>query len=68
MRKNFYTCKCGKTFDDPQAFNGHKSHCIYILGESAYSKKLETDIANLRKAAEVAVQHKRKKKEEELEN
>ena len=23
-----YTCICGKTFDNPQKFNGHKSNCI----------------------------------------
>ena len=22
-----YVCVCGKEFDNPQAFNGHKSHC-----------------------------------------
>lgn len=22
-----YTCECGKTFDNPQKFNGHKSNC-----------------------------------------
>lgn len=22
-----YVCECGKEFDNPQAFNGHKSHC-----------------------------------------
>ena len=22
-----FTCECGQEFDNPQKFNGHKSHC-----------------------------------------
>lgn len=22
-----YTCECGKKFNNPQSFNGHKCHC-----------------------------------------
>ena len=22
-----FMCECGKTFDNPQSFNGHKSRC-----------------------------------------
>ena len=25
--KKVYICECGRKFDNPQAFNGHKSHC-----------------------------------------
>lgn len=25
--KGYYKCECGKEFDNPQKFNGHKSHC-----------------------------------------
>lgn len=27
MEKKIYTCICGKQWDNPQSFNGHKSHC-----------------------------------------
>ena len=27
MSKDYYKCECGKEFDNPQKFNGHKSHC-----------------------------------------
>lgn len=27
MIKGYYKCECGKEFDNPQKFNGHKSHC-----------------------------------------
>lgn len=27
MEKKKYVCICGREFDNPQAFNGHKSHC-----------------------------------------
>lgn len=27
LKYNKYTCECGKIFTNPQAFNGHKSHC-----------------------------------------
>lgn len=23
-----YICECGKEFDNPQKFNGHKCHCL----------------------------------------
>ena len=25
---SIYQCICGKTFDNAQKFNGHKSHCV----------------------------------------
>lgn len=27
MAEKTYTCECGKIFNDPQKFNGHKAHC-----------------------------------------
>ena len=39
-----YICKCGKTFDKPNDFNGHKSHCKVHLGEKRY-----LEIINIRK-------------------
>ena len=31
-----YKCKCGKEFNNSQAFNGHKGHCKIHLGEEKY--------------------------------
>ena len=28
-----YVCVCGATFTNPQAFNGHKRHCISVIGQ-----------------------------------
>lgn len=39
-----YICKCGETFDKPNNFNGHKSHCKVHLGEKRY-----LEIINIRK-------------------
>lgn len=38
-----YNCICGKEFDNPQKFNGHKSHCKINLLSKGYTEK---DIAN----------------------
>lgn len=42
-----YTCICGKTFDKPNSFNGHKCHCkehlINTYGEEKYLKRIELD-------------------------
>jgi ribosomal protein L37AE/L43A len=27
MQQKIYTCECGKTFTEPNKFNGHKSNC-----------------------------------------
>lgn len=41
-----YTCVCGRVFNNPQAFNGHKSHCIKHniekYGSTEYLKSVET--------------------------
>lgn len=29
--KGYYKCECGKEFDNPQKFNGHKTHCVIHL-------------------------------------
>lgn len=31
-----YVCECGKVFNNPQAFNGHKSNCKIHLGDEKY--------------------------------
>lgn len=41
-----YKCECGKEFDNPQSFNGHKSHCkIHAIS----CNKLDTLIDNQNK-------------------
>jgi len=32
IKINLYTCKCNKTFDNPQKFNGHKRWCETYKG------------------------------------
>lgn len=34
-----YKCECGQIFNDPQKFNGHKSHCRIHLGEDRYEQR-----------------------------
>ena len=38
-----YICECGKEFDNPQSFNGHKSHCVFHLSKTGRlnERKLE---------------------------
>lgn len=36
----YYMCGCGKEFDNPQKFNGHKSGCRIHLGEEKYQQRL----------------------------
>ena len=48
--QKFYTCECGKVFQNSQSFNGHKSHCkIHIIatkGEQGYKQYIATQQAN----------------------
>ena len=39
-----YTCDCGKTFTNPQSFNGHKCHCKAHLGDEKYQAQLKRDL------------------------
>lgn len=53
MAKGYYKCECGKEFDNPQKFNGHKSHCLVhneLNGKTDYL--LETDRARHSKTSE----------------
>lgn len=44
--KNEYVCECGKVFDAPQRFNGHKSHCkIHLSLTGNLEKRLQLDAA-----------------------
>lgn len=44
--KNEYFCECGKVFDAPQRFNGHKSHCkIHLSLTGNLEKRLQLDAA-----------------------
>ena len=39
-----YTCECGRIFDKPNSFNGHKSKChIHLEQTGKLAKKLEQD-------------------------
>lgn len=35
-----YICECGRDFDNPQSFNGHKSHCIVHHSKKGTLKKV----------------------------
>lgn len=40
-----YKCECGKEFDNPQSFNGHKSHCkehqLFKYGKKHFEENLK---------------------------
>lgn len=41
MEINSYICECGKAFDNPQAFNGHKSNCeTHLKATGKYEEHL----------------------------
>lgn len=40
--KKIYTCECGKVFNNPQSFNGHKGWCKVHLGDEKYYKNLNS--------------------------
>lgn len=64
-----YTCICGKTFDKPNSFNGHKSHCKVHLNKTGRLHVRETvDETNKSKIADTMKQNvlKRSVKEQEL--
>lgn len=46
MSKEYYECICGRTFDKPNSFNGHKSHCkehqIAKHGSLEFYKQVKT--------------------------
>lgn len=59
--KKVYICECGREFNNPQAFNGHKSHCkvhqMYKYGnldfliESDFIRHSKTQLTAQQKAA-----------------
>jgi hypothetical protein len=68
-KQKIYTCECGKIFNNPQAFNGHKSNCREHLGEEKYlAAKKRREEASLK--AKEAIHQKsiefHKSKDEEL--
>ena len=69
MAKGYYRCECGKEFDNPQSFNGHKSHCEahQIVKWGSLDKKKERD-SSFRKSAEYASILKHKNTEEQKNN
>lgn len=70
-----YQCECGRQYDNPQAYNGHKSHCIiHMQCNGKYDKFLEDDYnrhENLRKTVTNQVKErqliKSQQQQEELE-
>lgn len=69
MKMSQYTCVCGRSFINPQAYNGHKSHCkqhqIAKYGnlielEKAEDKRKTAQAEVLKQAAEVFWQSKAK--------
>lgn len=62
-----YTCVCGRVFNNPQAFNGHKSHCIKHniekYGSTEYLKSVETRRHSDAQAKTIVSTYKRKKEE-----
>lgn len=47
-----YECICGKTFDNPQKFNGHKTHCVDHLkscGKYENRVKVQEEFKQLRR-------------------
>ena len=69
MAKGYYKCECGKEFDNPQSFNGHKSHCeiFQIRKWGSLDRKQERD-KKFREAAHQANVTKQAKSEEHKNN
>lgn len=45
--EKIYRCECGKEFTNPQAFNGHKSHCaIHLCKTGKLQDRLNIDKTN----------------------
>lgn len=65
-----YICECGKEFDNPQSFNGHKSHCVVHLNyynKSFVKSKIEECLKQAsKKGAKVKHEKSELKKLEEL--
>ena len=57
-----FVCECGKTFTNPQSFNGHKSHCkvhhlekygnLDVLNEHIYTTACKAGETNRKKSKE----------------
>ena len=51
---DWYTCECGKSFDDPQSYNGHKTHCrehyLAVYGtDKKYIENKQLDLNKIEK-------------------
>lgn len=63
-----YICICGKEFDNPQAFNGHKTHCrIHQLNKYGSLEKMISSNAKAAKTGRAGLTLKLKNKKEEEE-
>lgn len=52
-----YVCQCGRVFNNPQSFNGHRSHCMAYLGEEKYEESIKR-LAEISKLAQDAIKQK----------
>lgn len=71
MVEKEYICVCGKTFNNPQSFNGHKCHCKehYIQkygSENKYYEILNNQITYIRKGSVSRSDRNKQKKQQEL--
>ena len=67
MVKGYYKCECGKEFDNPQKFNGHKSRCtIHHKSIGNYNEWLEHENALKEKRASASKNYYKALKEESL--
>ena len=48
-----YICVCGATYTNPQAFNGHKRHCISVIGQERLEQLNQIAINQLKKNTQV---------------
>lgn len=63
MVENYYRCECGKEFNNPQSFNGHKSHCIiHMEMNDKLQSLLETDTRRHSKTKETMRKYAEEKK------
>lgn len=62
-----YKCVCGRIFDHPQKFNGHKRHCVISLEQLDKLEKIkQADSFSMAKTAETVHKNNIKRKEAEL--
>ena len=61
-----YICECGKEFETPNSFNGHKAHCKIHLGLTKYEENKKQMALKSKKGAKIKHEKAELKKLEEL--